>query len=119
MWNYLPSALPGLPEGNCKSCVTPLIRTRNDFWSYCYVIMEKALIQLSASALRHLLIQETRAFIECLDNGTPEELDAKKQRLQEIHEVLDEKERKEMEPIIWSRHSSKPGQKDPSDDQPS
>jgi hypothetical protein len=77
--------------------------------------MEKALIQLSASALRNLLIQETRAFIDCLDNGTPEELHEKKMRLQEIHEVLDEKERKEMEPIVWSRHSLKPGQKDPSD----
>jgi hypothetical protein len=72
--------------------------------------MEKALIQLSASALRNLLIQETRAFIECLDNGTPEELDARKLRLQEIHEVLDEKERKEMEPIAWSRRSARPGQ---------
>lgn len=70
--------------------------------------MEKALVQLSASALRNLLIQETRAFIECLDNGTPEELNARKLRLQDIHEVLDEKERKEMEPIIWGRHSAKP-----------
>ena len=69
--------------------------------------MEKALIQLSASALRNLLILETRAFIECLDNGNPDELHARKLRLQEIHEVLDEKERKEMEPIHWSRHSSK------------
>lgn len=75
--------------------------------------MEKALIQLSASALRNLLILETRAFIECLDNGTPEELNARKLRLQEIHEVLDEKERKEMQPILWSRHSSKSDQPPP------
>lgn len=77
--------------------------------------MEKALVQLSASTLRNLLIQETRAFIECLDNGTPEELHARKLRLQEIHDVLDEKERKEMEPIVWSRHSSKPDQQPPSE----
>jgi hypothetical protein len=81
--------------------------------------MEKALIQLSASALRSLLIQETRAFIECLDNGTPEELEVRKQHLQEIHEVLEQKELKEMEPIAWSRHAPKPGYKDPSDNNPS
>jgi len=72
--------------------------------------MEKALIQLSASALRSLLIQETRAFIECLDHGTPEELQAMKVRLQEIHEVLDEKERKEMQPIEWSKNTPRPDQ---------
>jgi len=77
--------------------------------------MEKVLVQLSASALRNLLIQETRAFIECLDNGTPEELHARKLRLQEIHEVLDQKERKEMEPIAWGRHSSRPDQQTPSE----
>jgi hypothetical protein len=77
--------------------------------------MEKVLVQLSASALRNLLIQETRAFIECLDNGTPEELHARKLRLQEIHEALDQKERKEMEPIAWSRHSSRPDQQTPSE----
>ena len=77
--------------------------------------MENVLVQLSASALRNLLIQETRAFIECLDNGTPEELNARKLRLHEIHEVLDQKERKEMEPIAWSRHSSRPDQQTPSE----
>ena len=67
--------------------------------------METSLQHLSATDLRSLLIQETRAFIECLDNGSPEELEAKRLRLKEIHQLLDEKELIHSSPLKWGKNS--------------
>jgi len=68
--------------------------------------MEKALNKLSASSLRNLLIQEIELFIDCLDNGTLEELEKSKERLKEIFGLLTEKELLEMAPLIWGKSSS-------------
>ena len=67
--------------------------------------MESTLKQLSATDLRNLLIQETRAFIECLDSGSHEELDAKRLRLKEIRQLLDEKETIQSSPLKWGKNS--------------
>lgn len=67
----------------------------------CY--MEKAIGELSASTLRKLLTDEIKMFIECLDNGTIEELERRKLKLKEIYLLLTEKELLEMAPLIWSR----------------
>lgn len=69
--------------------------------------MEKTLNKLSASSLRNLLIVEIEFFIDCLDNGTLEELEKSKERLKEIFGLLTEKELLEMAPLIWGRNSSK------------
>jgi hypothetical protein len=67
--------------------------------------MESTLKHLSAADLRNLLIQETRAFIECLDNGNHEELEVKRLQLKEIHELLDEKEFIQSRPLQWGKNS--------------
>ena len=58
--------------------------------------MEKAPKELSASALRKLLIVEVERFITSLDHGSTEELQEKKDRLKEILHSLTEKERAEI-----------------------
>ena len=68
--------------------------------------MEKALSDLSASTLRRLLIEDIRKFIDSLDNGSTAELEALKQRLQEILKLLKEKEHHEI-PITWGKNSKK------------
>ena len=57
--------------------------------------MEKALEELSASALRNLLIEEVKKFIVALDNDTTDELDRKKFQLRKIFNLITEKEKKE------------------------
>jgi hypothetical protein len=69
--------------------------------------MEKALKELSASTLRRLLIEDVRKFINALDTGSTEELEALKRRLREIFQLLKEKERHEF-PLIWGKNSKKP-----------
>ena len=69
--------------------------------------MEKAITHLSASALRKLLTEEIKLFIHCLDNGSIEELEKKKEKLKEIFKQLTEKELIEMAPLIWSRTASR------------
>ena len=69
--------------------------------------MEKAITHLSASALRKLLTEEIKLFIDCLDNGSIEELEKKKEKLKEIFKQLTEKELIEMAPLIWSRNASR------------
>jgi hypothetical protein len=69
--------------------------------------MEKAISELSASHLRKLLTDEIQEFINCLDEGSVEELEERKQRLKEIYKQLSEKELLEMAPIIWSRNTSR------------
>jgi hypothetical protein len=70
------------------------------------ISMEKALNELSASTLRHLLIEEVNKFIDCLDSGSTEELQQMKLRLREIFALLREKELLEMAPLIWGRNST-------------
>ena len=80
----------------------------NDFcFNRVLTSMKKALKELSASTLRHLLIEEINKFIVCLDTGSTEELQQMKSRLREILELLNEKEMKEMAPLVWGKNSSK------------
>lgn len=72
--------------------------------SFC---MEKAISDLSASTLRKLLTEEIKEFIACLDDGSIEELEKRKERLKEIFKQLTEKELIEMAPLIWGRNSSR------------
>jgi len=67
--------------------------------------MEKAPKELSASALRKLLIVEVQKFITSLDYASTEELQQKKDRLKEILHSLTEKERHEMARILWGRNA--------------
>ena len=60
---------------------------------------------LSAHALRKLLIKEVEKFIKCLDNGTLEELQLMKAHLKDILSLLTEKEQQEMAPILWGKSS--------------
>jgi len=83
----------------CKALI------RNDICA-CAIAMDNTLKQLSANALRNLLIQETRAFIECLDTGNSELLNARRLRLKEIHELIDEKELLHSSPLRWGKNSS-------------
>jgi len=69
--------------------------------------MKKPLKDLSASILRHLLIEEINKFIICLDTGSTEELQQMKTQLREILDLLNEKEKKEMAPLAWGKNSSK------------
>lgn len=69
--------------------------------------MKKALKDLSASTLRHLLIEEINKFIICLDTGSTEELQQLKLQLREILDLLNEKEKKEMAPLVWGKNSTK------------
>jgi hypothetical protein len=68
--------------------------------------MEKAISDLSASTLRKLLTEEIKIFIGCLDEGSVEELEKRKEKLKEIFTLLSEKELLEMAPLIWSRNTS-------------
>ena len=70
--------------------------------------MEKALEELSASALRNLLIEEVKKFIVALDNDTTDELDRKKLQLRKIFNLITEKEKKENIPLIWGKNSTNP-----------
>lgn len=81
------------------------------------LLMEKAPKELSASALRKLLIVEVQKFISSLDYGSTEELQQKKDRLKEILHSLTEKERHEMARILWGKNTSRKTGDIPSDDQ--
>jgi hypothetical protein len=61
--------------------------------------MEKALEELSASALRNLLIEEIKKFILFLDNSPTEELVQMKGKLRTISNLIAEKEREERIPL--------------------
>jgi len=70
--------------------------------------MEKALEELSASALRNLLIEEVKKFILFLDHGPILELVQMKYRLRKIYELIAEKEREEEKTLIWGKNSTQP-----------
>ncbi|WP_431210263.1 hypothetical protein ACQ86N_30075 [Puia sp. P3] len=65
------------------------------------------LSQLSASSLRILLLAEARNFIDQLDKASLEELQNIQRHMKEIHEILREKEQKDLTPIQWSRNSTR------------
>ena len=67
--------------------------------------------QMSAIDLRKLLVNETRAFIDCINNGIYEDLEKRTLRLKEIHELLDKKERNRSHPVGWADHKRIPGAK--------
>jgi len=70
--------------------------------------MEKALEELSASALRNLLIEEVKKFIVALDNDPTDELDRKKFQLRKIFILIREKEQIENIPLIWGKNATNP-----------
>lgn len=71
--------------------------------------MEKALEELSTSALRNLLIEEVKKFILFLDHGPILELVEMKYRLRKIYELIAEKESEEEKLIAWGKNSTQPG----------
>ncbi len=70
--------------------------------------MEKTLEELSASALRNLLIEEVKRFIISLDYSSIEELQELKLHLKNIFDLITEKERLEMIPLTWGKNSTQP-----------
>ena len=66
--------------------------------------MENLLEILSASALRKLLIEEVKSFVECLDKASSEELQQKRSRLIAIYKAVTEKEKYEMIPLNWGNN---------------
>ena len=69
--------------------------------------MEKPLEELSAFALRNLLIEEVKQFTIALDSGSTEQLQAMKYRLRLIFDLIAEKEKEEVKPLAWGNSSSK------------
>ena len=69
--------------------------------------MEKALEQLSAFALRNLLIEEVKKFTIALDSASTEELQVMKYRLRLIFDLIAQKENEELKPLPWGKNSPK------------
>lgn len=68
--------------------------------------MEKSLEELSASALRNLLIEEVKKFISCLEHGSTAELHEMKLHLRKIFDLIADKEQEENLPLIWGKNST-------------
>ena len=68
--------------------------------------MEKALEELSAFALRNLLIEEVKKFTIALDGSSTEELQAMKYRLRLIFDLIAQKEQDEHKPLAWGKNAS-------------
>ena len=64
--------------------------------------------ELSASALRNLLIEEVKKIIISLDHRSIEELVQIKGRLREIFDLIADKERQEGLPLAWGKNSIQP-----------
>lgn len=76
--------------------------------------MDNDLDELSASALRNLLIEEVKKFTLALDGSPTAELQAMKYRLRRIFDLIAEKEKAESKPLIWGKNSPPtPGNKSP------
>jgi hypothetical protein len=75
--------------------------------------MDKALEELSASALRNLLIVEVKIFIYYLEQGPIPELTQMKDRLRKIYELIAEKEREEEKAITWGKNTTQPVKNSP------
>ncbi|HWK05502.1 MAG TPA: hypothetical protein VNS58_17805 [Puia sp.] len=78
--------------------------------------MKKAPEELPASALRYLLIEEVKKFIICLDYSSTEELQEMKLHLRKIFDLITEKERAELTPIIWGKNATSLGENSPKPD---
>jgi hypothetical protein len=76
--------------------------------------MVKPLEDLSASALRNLLIEEVKQFILSLDNGSTEELEKRKLSLRRIYELIQQKENAESSPLNWGKEYPGANAKTPS-----
>jgi hypothetical protein len=74
--------------------------------------MNKALEDLSVSALRNLLIEEVKKFIICLDGSPTDELVQMKGRLRMIFDLIARKERDERSTLVWGKNSAQPAKKD-------
>jgi hypothetical protein len=67
--------------------------------------MERALEELSLTALRNLLIEEVKKFTAALDVSSSDELQAMKYRLRRIFDLISEKEKAEVRPLPWGKNS--------------
>ena len=76
-----------------------------DSFHYCNK-MDEPFDQLSATALRNLLITETKTFVAGLDTIPHERLQEMRNRLIAIYKLLTEKEQLEMLPLVWGRNSA-------------
>lgn len=70
------------------------------------ITMDEPFDQLSATALRKLLIVEVKTFVACLETTPPERLQEMRNRLIGIYKTLTEKEQLEMLPLVWGRNST-------------
>lgn len=77
--------------------------------------MEKALEELSASALRNILIEEIKKFIICLDHSSNKELDEMKLHLRRIFDLITQREEEENALLPWGKNSTKTAEKPPTD----
>ena len=68
--------------------------------------MEKPFDTLSASALRTLLIDEVKSFVECLDKASQDVLQGKRTQLIAIYKAVTEKEQLEMIPLLLGKNST-------------
>lgn len=69
-------------------------------------LMDHPFEQMSATALRKLLLIEVKAFVDGLDNIPPERLQEMRNRLIAIYKTLRDKEQLEMLPLVWGRNSA-------------
>lgn len=77
-----------------------------DFCAIFILIMNKAYQELSASALRFLLIEEIENFIRGLEQKSVKELQANKLKIKEVLNFLRDKESKEMTLLLWGKNST-------------
>lgn len=68
--------------------------------------MDEPFDQLSATALRKLLITEVKTFVAALETTPHETLQEMRNRLIAIYKLLTEKEQLEMLPLVWGRNST-------------
>jgi hypothetical protein len=76
--------------------------------------MEEPLEDLSASALRNLLIEEVKQFILSLDYSSTAELEKSKLFLRRIYELIQQKENAENSSLNWGKKSPGANTKTPS-----
>jgi len=68
--------------------------------------MDEPFDQLSATALRKLLITEVKTFVAGLETIPHERLQEMRNRLIAIYKLLTEKEQLEILPLVWGRNSA-------------
>jgi hypothetical protein len=75
--------------------------------------MEKELEKFTTTALLGLLIEETKKFVECLENTPLRDLIEQRKYLKRIYVLLTEKEKMAKAILKWGRNSTKLVKDDP------